>query len=193
MQLVFEQGTFNKYRSFRLDEARAPIPERYQILYKPTVFLSHKHDDLNDLRDVIGFLETTYDVKVYIDSQDSTMPAVTSGETASQIKQRIVKCQKFIFLATNGAVESKWCNWELGYGDAQKFERDCIALFPIKPQGFSDYLYKGLEYLTIYPHIVYANGTEQYIDGRYIPAGYYVRTIKGTQSHLTDLHTWLHR
>lgn len=42
-------------------------------------------------------------------------------------------------MATNGAVESKWCNWELGYGDAQKFDTDNIALFPIKPENTYDY------------------------------------------------------
>lgn len=49
------------------------------------------------------------------------MPQVTSGETAIRIKDRIDKCDKFILLATDKAVESKWCNWELGYGDAKKY------------------------------------------------------------------------
>lgn len=192
MRTVFEQGEFSAYRSFQLNEARSPIMERYQIQYKPTVFMSHKHDDLDDLRDVLGFLEKRYGVKVYIDSCDPTMPSVTSGETAERIKQRIKKCQKFIFLATNGAVESKWCNWELGYGDAQKFEHGCIALFPIKPKGFFDYQYKGHEYFSIYPHIIYTNGTEKYNNGNYILEGYYVYSIKDGQHYITDLYTWLH-
>lgn len=50
------------------------------------------------------------------------MPQVTSGETAIRIKDRIDKCDKFILLATDKAVESKWCNWELGYGDAKNIQ-----------------------------------------------------------------------
>lgn len=47
------------------------------------------------------------------------MPKVTSAETATRIKDRISRCDKFILLATNGAIDSKWCNWELGFGDAK--------------------------------------------------------------------------
>lgn len=42
----------------------------------------------------------------------------------------IKKCDNFILLTTDDAIESKWCNWELEYGDANKF-RDRIALFPL--------------------------------------------------------------
>lgn len=88
---------------------------------KYPVFVSHKHDDLEELKGVIGFLEAKYNIKAYIDSRDGSMPSKTSGETASQIKERIIQCEKFILLATDAAIESKWCNWELGFGDAQKF------------------------------------------------------------------------
>lgn len=80
---------------------------------------------------MLVFLETVYGVKVYIDSQDPSMPKKTFGETAKRIKERFEKCDKFILLATNGAIESKWCNWELGYGDAKKYKRNMV-LFPIK-------------------------------------------------------------
>ena len=192
MRYIFEQGEFDNYRLHRLDEACAPIMEQYQI-QKPTVFISHKHDDLDDLKGVLGFLDQQYEVKVYIDSRDPSMPAITSGETALRIKQRIDKCKKFILLATNGAIESKWCNWELGYGDARKFEYKNIALFPIKPKNSLDKQYKGTEYFSIYPCIVYSDGTEYYSDtGRPIKAGYYVRTIKSGKGYLQGLYNWLH-
>ena len=82
----------------------------------------------------MGFLEDEYKVKVYIDSKDSSMPITTSAETAINLKDRIRKCDRFILLATNGAIESKWCNWELGFGDANKYP-DKIAIFPLKPKG----------------------------------------------------------
>lgn len=190
MKSIFEQGEFNYFKPIRLDEARAPITEYYQFSeYKPTVFISHKHDDLDDLKGVLGWLQQNYDVRVYIDSRDPSMPAITSGETAARIKGRIEKCKKVIFLATNAAIESKWCNWELGFGDAKKFEHGNIALFPMKPK---DITYKGTEYFSIYPHIVYYNGSEQYIGGAPISAGYYVSTLNNGINSIVPLRNWLH-
>ncbi len=39
------------------------------------------------------------------------MPKTTSGVTATKIKQQIKKYDKFILIATDGAIDSKWCNW----------------------------------------------------------------------------------
>ena len=192
MKYIFEQGEFDGYRSYSLDAACAPIMEQYQIQYEPTVFISHKHNDLNDLKGILGLLEQQFGVKVYIDSRDPSMPPIISGETALRIKQRIDKCKKFIFLATNGAIESKWCNWELGYGDARKSEHKNIALFPMKPKDGLDYQYKGTEYFSIYPHIVYSDGTECYDTRRPIEIGYYVRTVKDGKGYLQKLYNWLH-
>lgn len=118
------------------------------------------------------------------------MPKITSAETALNIKERIKQCDKFIFLATNGAIESKWCNWELGYGDAQKY-KDHIALFPIKSKGSCDSAYKGSEYMSIYPYISYFNGAEKYTNGNSIPKGYYVRTQEKDANYITPLGDWL--
>ena len=151
MKTIFEEGHFDLYSNVRLDEARSTIPlAPSQYGYrKTTVFISHKHDDLEDLKGLLGYLEKSYNVKVYIDSMDPSMPKVTSPKTAENIKNRIQKCDKFVLLATNGAVESKWCNWELGYGDAHKYI-DHIALFPVKPKGSYDSAYKGNEYMGLY-------------------------------------------
>lgn len=45
------------------------------------------------------------------------MPEKTSGLTATKIKYQIYKNDKFILLATDNAIASKWCNWEVGIGD----------------------------------------------------------------------------
>ena len=190
MRTIFEQGSFNKYSQVRLDESRSSVLEHSQYgIRKTTVFISHKHDDLQDLKGVLGFLQQTYEVKVYIDSQDPTMPKVTSAYTAINIKNRIKQCDKFILLATNGAIESKWCNWELGYGDAQKFKKH-IALFPMKPEGAYDSEYKGSEYMEIYPYISYFDGTETYTNGKPIPRGYYIRWREDGSNYITPLGDW---
>ena len=191
MRSIFEQGSLSAYSQVRLDDSRAPILEHSQYgARNTTVFISHKHDDLDDLKGLLGFLENRYGVKVYIDSRDSSMPKTTSAQTALNIRERIKGCDKFILLATNGAIESKWCNWELGYGDAQKFKKH-IALFQMKPENASDSAYKGSEYMSIYPYITYYNGTETYTDGSPIPRGYYVRRQESDgKNYITPLSDW---
>ncbi|MDR1877514.1 MAG: toll/interleukin-1 receptor domain-containing protein [Flavobacteriaceae bacterium] len=113
-----------------------------------TVFLSHKHFDTEDLKRTIALFKRL-GVDVYIDWMDEEMPQKTSGETAQKIKQKIKSNKKFVLLATEDAISSKWCNWELGYGDAHKYIEH-IAILPVK----SDYTdFSGSEYLQIYPVI----------------------------------------
>ena len=113
-----------------------------------TVFLSHKHDEVAVLHDVISLLRRC-GVDVYVDWMDEGMPKTTSGQTAIKLKDKINKCKKFIFLGTEGAIASKWCNWELGLGDAKKYPAN-IAVMPIADKDGS---YTGSEYLQIYPVI----------------------------------------
>lgn len=199
MKSIFERGSFNAYRitDSRLNEAlneTKMFAEGGRISScKTTIFLSHKHSDLDDLKDVIGFLQSKYNVNVYIDSMDKNMPQTTSGETAQRIKNIIKRCDKFILLATNDAIESKWCNWELGFGDANKY-RDNIALFPIKEKGAYDYTYKGNEYMQIYPFIAYYYGSEHYKNGNLVTPGYYVcyYSSDGTRI-ITPISQWLNK
>lgn len=86
------------------------------------------------------------------------MPKETSGKTAALLKQKIKENDKFVFLATNNSIESKWCNWEIGFGDSHKYINK-IALFPLK----DDYIdWKGNEYLQIYPYITESDYTTDY-------------------------------
>lgn len=192
---IFDKTIFDGYRVESLTESAQDIIPKYNFdgSTKTTVFISHKHDDLDETKGLIGLLERKYNIKAYIDSLDKSMPKKTSGETASKIKQRINRCNKFILLATNGAVESKWCNWELGYGDAQKFDTDNIALFPIKPDKTNDYDYKGNEYMRIYPHIAYYYGSERYSNGTVIKEGFYVCTDTENGRTIVPLEKWLNR
>ncbi len=98
MSKIFEQGAFSRYSKRSLENATSPILEHSQFSAKTTVFISHRHDDLEDLQGVLGFLEDEYKVKVYIDSKDSSMPITTSAETAINLKDRIRVCDRFILL-----------------------------------------------------------------------------------------------
>lgn len=188
MRSIFEQGEFSAYSNIRLDSSRGRIYESSQYkLRRTTVFISHKHDDLEDLKGIIGMLESQFGVEVYIDSRDPSMPRVTSAETGENIKKRIRQCDKFILLATNGAIESKWCNWELGYGDAIKY-KDHIALFQMAPKHGT---YIGSEYMALYPYIARYNGTEVYNTGKPVSKGLYVCVNDGDGGRtITPLGTW---
>lgn len=195
MRKIFEENYFKAYKVDNLITESGQIQEYSQYGKRLiTVFISHKHDDLESLKGVIGFLEKEYDVKAYIDSRDPNMPKVTSGKTATNIKERITRCRKFILLATNGAIESKWCNWELGFGDAKKY-KDHIAIMPLKPSGTSDEQYKGNEYMSIYPSIARYDSWDKYSNGDSITPGYYVRTKSDTGNRyiITPLDEWLKR
>lgn len=71
-----------------------------------TVFLSHKHDEVDVLQNVISLFRRC-GVNVYVDWMDEGMPKTTSGLTAIKLKDKINSCKKFIFLGTEGAIASK--------------------------------------------------------------------------------------
>ena len=142
-----------------------------------TVFLSHKHDEIAVLENVICMLKSL-GISVYVDWLDDGMPKDTCGETAQRIKQKIKECKKFILLATEGAIASKWCNWELGYGDAHKYLAN-IAIMPITEKRRD--AFSGSEYLQIYPVIK--------SDYEYIVTGCYVE-FEGKRVSLVE---WLKR
>ena len=189
--MIFERGYFqsknvteakiknslNEVKSFSAKSAYST---------KPTVFLSHKHDDLEDVRGVIGELESL-GVKVYVDSMDNKMPNETNGDTAKRIKEVIKYCNKFILLATDKAIESYWCNWELGIGDVHRF-RQHIAILPMKEKNTNDYTYKGNEYMQIYPRIEHKEAFKN-LFGSIYKTGFYVSNPY--DNYITELGVWL--
>lgn len=115
---------------------------------KTYIFISHKHNEEEFVYRLKDILER-YGFGGYVDWEDDDMPPITTGDTAKKLKKRIREAKKFILIATKAAIDSKWCNWEVGYADAYKYE-DHIALFPVKGD-FENY--KGEEYLQIYSSI----------------------------------------
>lgn len=89
-------------------------------------------------------------ISIYVDWADETMPEKTNGITAQKIKRQIYRNDKFVLLATNSAITSKWCNWEVGIGDIYKLSSRKIALLPLAENSG---VWNGNEYLQIYPRI----------------------------------------
>ena len=111
------EGARKRERFFSSLNESVSARKRNAYLGEVTVFLSHNHRDKDVLENVIGELKSL-GVNVYVDWNDEFMPYVTSRETARRIKEKIRNSKKFILIATEAAIASKWCNWELGYGDA---------------------------------------------------------------------------
>lgn len=158
---------------------------------KTVVFLSHKHDESESLKQTVRLLKSC-NVDVYIDWMDEEMPKKTCAKTAERLKEKIKDCDRFILIGTEEAINSRWCNWELGQGDIHKYEEYEISILPIKKE-YEDY--SGNEYIELYPTIQFENGSTKYvfkdnnegfifyvpcIEGfkkqikGYIPKGYYV-------------------
>lgn len=139
-----------------MNEARSEIKTSSKI----GVFISHSHKDKSLIKETIAFFKAI-NISVYVDWMDESMPEQTNGKTALEIKSKIISNEKFILLATNDAVISRWCNWELGIGDTFKFTKDNLAILPLAENSGSWY---GNEYLQIYPRIesVTQNNNEIY-------------------------------
>lgn len=132
--------------SSRMDKVTMLIKGREA--FEVSIFLSHSHKD-KELVYFLFYIFKRLNVNVYVDWLDSDLSYPPTGETAIKIKQKIKENKKFILLATNEAIASKWCNWELGLGDENRYIND-IALLPIADNSG---VWKGNEYLQIYPYI----------------------------------------
>lgn len=114
-----------------------------------SIFLSHSHTDRQIVEQAKVFFQNL-GISIYVDWADETMPQKTNGVTAKKIKTKIISNDKFVLLAMNAAVTSKWCNWEVGIGDAYKLELDKICILPLADNSST---WNGNEYLQIYPRI----------------------------------------
>lgn len=174
-QLLSKVSTENLNESLKLFSKAEEKRKRSKYSFETSVFLSHKHDENEIVKQVITLLNKL-GIEVYVDWMDGAMPKNTNGYTATRIKEKIKQNEKFILLATEAAISSKWCNWELGYGDAQKYPKN-IAVMPIT--NSEDNAFSGSEYLQIYPII-----TSKYL----FSTGTYFVEFNDTKIALTD---WL--
>ena len=112
-----------------------------------SIFLSHSHNDATIVSGLIKYL-STFEIDVYVDWQDTSMPSTTNRETAQRIKEKIKELDLFWVLGTKKALLSKWVPWEIGVADVIKSEQ--IYIIPI-----NDYngLFYGNEYLQLYKRL----------------------------------------
>jgi hypothetical protein len=114
------------------------------------IFLSHSYLDRELILGITEQLERLGYV-VYVDWRQDTQlnrDRVTK-KTAETVRGRIVQSKSLFFATTEGAKDSRWMPWELGYMDGKKGKS---AILPVS-QNSSGNAYKGQEYLGIYPYI----------------------------------------
>ena len=147
------------------DRLRGVVNERRMFsktAASTTIFLSHSHNDKSVIEEAKIFFENL-GISIYVDWADQTMPDSTNGTTATRIKNQIINGNdKFVLLATNNGVASKWCNWEVGIADPFKLPNKKIALLPLADNNGT---WDGNEYLQIYPRIekrINLFGVDQY-------------------------------
>lgn len=108
-----------------------------------SVFLSHSHADRDVIVPAVHYL-ATQGVSVYVDWRDPEMPAVTSPATARALQTRIRENRRFVLLATDRSLTSRWVPWELGYADAAKRPHDVAVLPVLERMGEAPAEYVGI-------------------------------------------------
>lgn len=114
-----------------------------------SIFLSHCHTDKDLVGQAIAFFKG-FNISIYVDWMDETMPEKPNGVTAQRIKNKIILNDKFVLLASNSAIASMWCNWEAGIGDTYKLAKDKMLILPLADSRGH---WTGNEYLQIYPRV----------------------------------------
>lgn len=143
------ETTLRSYKSDLAMKRGAPYVRENKSQAQVSVFLSHSHLDRDLVEGLILLLATEAGMTIYVDWQDSTMPRITSGATADAIKGRIKELDRFVILATNNALRSRWVPWEIGVADCTK-QRDDILIVPVA-DATGQFL--GNEYLQLYQHL----------------------------------------
>jgi hypothetical protein len=134
--------------------------------YGTKIFLSYRREDKDLVVPVANFLRTV-GVQFYIDYLDNSLED-DNTVVASQLRERISECKKFLTIATPNSAKSKWMPWELGLGD-RIVNFSNVAILPITNNrdywGDQEYgkIYTRIEMDNAYLHgeqwkIVYPDG-----------------------------------
>lgn len=121
------------------------------------IFLSHSSLDKQLVLSLVNLFNKA-GFSVYVDwIEDPQMDrSNVTPATARTLRYRMNQSKGLAYVATSNTSYSKWCPWELGYFDGNKNGRCCIL--PVLDSENS--VYKGQEYLGLYPYLDYAKEQE---------------------------------
>jgi hypothetical protein len=116
------------------------------------IFLSHSYADKQLILGVKLFLQDA-GFSVYVDwIEDKKLDRTqVDKQTARTLRRRMDKCRSLLYAHTVNSSRSVWMPWELGYFDGR---RGRVAVFPLSKSSAPSGVFKGREYLGIYPYIL---------------------------------------
>jgi len=117
-----------------------------------STFLSYSSHDHELLPAVVKVLQD-HGALVYVDRLDSSLPAITSRETAALLRSRIQLCRRLVMFATEASKDSRWVPWELGLSDAFKGASGTAVLPSVEATYETSWTER--EYLGLYDRIVF--------------------------------------
>lgn len=117
------------------------------------VFLAHSHVEV-ELIEAARKILAANGASIYVDTEDTEMPDKTTPETAAKLKEKIGRFDRFVLLASEASLKSRWVPWELGYADATK-GMGKVAILPFISIGSG---WRGTEYVGLYATIQPSNG-----------------------------------
>lgn len=115
------------------------------------IFLSHSFLDKQEVRGL--YLElTNLGYSVYVDwIVDPQLDRNNVTKESAELIRRRMKSSKTLLLAISENAEmSKWMPWELGYVDGNTNK---CAIIPVSRQAYSPKVFRGKEYLKLYPFL----------------------------------------
>lgn len=118
------------------------------------IFLSHSSKDKQLILGVKQLIEDS-GYSVYIDWVDDPQldRANVNVHTADILRTRMKQSKFLVYVDSDNAKSSKWMPWELGYFDGYNSEK--LGILVIRYS--SNEIYKGQEYLNLYPIIEKGN------------------------------------
>jgi hypothetical protein len=117
--------------------------------YDYSLYLSYALLDKKIVKKTADFFRAV-NKNIKVDMMEKTMSEKVSINTSRTVKNKIIKNDKFVFLATSTSIFSKWINWELGIADCYKANEDKILILPIADK---DTRWLGDVYFKLYPRI----------------------------------------
>lgn len=144
------------------------------------IFLSHSYLDKVQVLALVK-LFNQHHFSVYVDwLQDKQFDrSDVNAQTADLLRRRMHQSKSLSYLTTKNIVNSKWCQWELGYFDGLKRSKCCIL--PIMEYGSQ---FHGQEYLGLYPYLEYAS-----LAG--VDSGCYFYVCDQERTKFIKLYDWL--
>ncbi|MFA6053749.1 MAG: hypothetical protein WC769_00095 [Thermodesulfovibrionales bacterium] len=146
-------ATFNDLSRFNRELQKAVIlSEASRSLTGKQVFLSHSSKDNEHLPAVISILQN-HGGRVYVDSEDDSLPNTPNRETADILRGSVKICSRSLLFVTTSSKDSNWISWELGLSDCEKGHWP-VAPFPTAEKSYEQ-KWSETEYLGLCQRIVW--------------------------------------